>query len=1039
MLVAAFLSLSLSCAGRRLARSTDTRGLPRLVWVVGLSLLATMIATGSCLAAIDTVYVYSFDFSVNPQGNPVVDAVITAGDSIRWVRQEGNHTTTSVIGSTEQWDAPINGTDLTFTRQFASTGVFTYYCRPHGTDNGDGTATGMWGTITVLPAGTGACCLPAGGCVETSAAACLSQGGDFQGAGTTCTPDPCPNSPVSVTLTADADNTLYQDAAGSISNGKGQYVYTGNQNNGLLRRGVVHFDLASIPPTALIQNATVRLFCNSAPGVSVNVALHRANATWGEGTSDAGGNEGSGTTATTNDATWLHRFYNSVLWGTAGGSFVSTPSATLAVPAIANTAYDWTGAGIISDVQAWVNGAAINAGWVIRGDETASTNTRRFASRETGTTAERPQLLLTFLPSAPTGACCFDDGTCDTLTATQCATAGGTYQGDGTACTADLCPLVLTPFVDALPRPAVAVPDSGMPGGTASYSIAITELKQKLHRDLPPTTVWGYEGSYPGPTIEASVGNPVTVHCLNDLRDSTGSLRTQHFLPVDLCMQGPDVEGPSARTVIHLHGGHVPPESDGYPEQTILPGQSQVFHYPNNQQAATLWYHDHAMGITRLNVIMGLAGFYLIRDPAEDALNLPANAHEVPLALQDRTLRADGSIVYPAAWREMVFGDKAVVNGKVWPYLNVDRGKYRFRLLNGSTSRVYRLRLSNGAPFVQIGTEDGLLTAPVPRDSITITPGERIDVVVDFAPYSAGTEILLLNSAPAPFPSGDPTMPALASIMKFVVQAAAGHTAPLPATLVPVLPIPESDAILSRDFTLARSPAPGPCGGTYWTINGKGWDEITEFPVRGTTEIWRFLNHSETTHPMHMHLVAFQILDRQNFEMQGDSIVLIGNPVPAEPYEAGWKDTAPVNPNEAVRVIARFEDYTGRYAYHCHIIEHEDHEMMRQFEVVEPVTSAEEPVPRYTFALHGAKPNPARHGTRIGFELPHGARVRLEVFDVSGGLVRNLLDAQHPAGPGSAEWDGRDARGNPVGSGVYLYRLHIEGSREINRKMVLFR
>jgi spore coat protein A len=411
------------------------------------------------------------------------------------------------------------------------------------------------------------------------------------------------------------------------------------------------------------------------------------------------------------------------------------------------------------------------------------------------------------------------------------------------------------------------------------------------------------------------VSNPVTAHWVNDLRDSTGALRTEHFLPVDLCMHGPHMEGPSARTVVHLHGGHVPPESDGYPEQTILPGESQTFHYPNGQAAATLWYHDHALGITRLNVTMGLAGFYLLRDPAEAALNLPADTYEVPVVVQDRTFRADGSFVYPATWREMVFGDKAVVNGKVWPYLDVDQGKYRLRLLNGSNSRVYTLRLSNGAPLTQIGTDGGLLSSPVSRDSITITPGERMDVVVDFAPYAAGAEILLLNSAPAPFPSGDAAMPPLPTIMKFVVQGTPGHTAALPATLVPVPPVPENEAVLSRDFTLARSPAPGPCGGTYWTINGKGWDEVTEFPVLGTTEIWRFINHSGTTHPMHMHLVEFQILDRQNFEMQGDSIALIGNPVPAQPYEAGWKDTAPVNPSEVVRVIARFEDFAGRYAY----------------------------------------------------------------------------------------------------------------------------
>jgi|GEM_PF-686765 len=1018
---------------------------PRDIWasirwvLLAPALLLSLLSPAHCYATIDTLYTYSFDFSVNPQGGPVVDAVITVGDSVRWVRQEGNHTTTSVAGSIEQWDAPLNGTDLTFTRQFTHTGVFWFYCKPHGIDNGDGTAGGMSGTITVLEAGIGACCLPSG-CEETTAALCLSQGGDFQGAGTSCTPEPCPNSPVTLTLVASRDNTLYEDATGSKSNALGQYIYTGNQNSGLKRRGVVQFDLAGIPSTAFIQSATVSLYCNSAAGSAVGVALHRANATWGEGASSGSGNESSGGTSTTNDATWLHRFYNTVLWNSPGGDFVVAPSATLSVPAVANVAYQWSSASLIADVQSWVEGSAVNAGWVIRGDEAASTNLRRFASRETATPANRPSLQVTFLATAPTGACCLPDGTCDTLTAAQCAAQGGVYQGDNTACATNLCPLVLEAYVDSLPRPAVAVPISGTAGGAAAYSIAVTETKQKLHRDLPPTTVWGYGGGYPGPTIEASVGNPVTVTWRNDLRDSTGALRTQHFLPVDPCMHGPDMEGPTARTVVHLHGGHVGPESDGYPEFSILPGQAQTFRYPNGQLATTLWYHDHALGITRLNVMMGLAGFYLIRDAAETALHLPSGEFEIPLAIQDRTFKADGRIVYPDLWREMYFGDKAVVNGKVWPYLNVKQGKYRFRLLDGSNSRVYKLRLSNGAPFQQIGSDGGLLASPVTRDTVTIAPGERADVVIDFAPFPAGTEIVLENSAPAPFPNGDPTMPTLPNIMKFVVQGIPGHVTPLPGALATVPGIPEGEAVVTRDMVLARSPAPGPCGGTFWTINGKQWDDVTEFPVLGTAEIWRFQNHSEVTHPMHLHLVEFQVLDRQKFTMSADTIILVGSPVPPPPYEAGWKDTAPVGPNEVLRVIARFEDFTGPYPYHCHILEHEDHEMMRQFRVVNaPVTSVEGGTPRYALALHGPRPNPFNPRTRIDFEMPRRARVRLYVFDVSGRLVSTLLDQTRPAGPGSVDWDGTDLHGTPVGSGIYFYRLEVEGARKLSRKAVLLK
>jgi spore coat protein A len=290
------------------------------------------------------------------------------------------------------------------------------------------------------------------------------------------------------------------------------------------------------------------------------------------------------------------------------------------------------------------------------------------------------------------------------LTQAQCTASGGTYQGDNVSCATDLCPITLTPFVDALPVPPLATPISGSIGGTATYNIAIQQVTQKLHRDLPATTVWGYNGMYPGPTIVASVDQPVTVHWLNDLRQN-GVLRTTHYLPVDLCVHGPDTEGNTPRVVAHLHGGHVAASSDGYPTNTILPGQQQTTVYPNHQVAGTLWYHDHALGITRLNVMMGLAGFYLLFDPAEASLNLPSGEFEIGLAIQDRSFHSDGSLKYPEMWMDHFFGDFVLVNGKVWPYLNVKQGKYRFRMLEGSNSRSYVLSLSNGAPFTVIGTE----------------------------------------------------------------------------------------------------------------------------------------------------------------------------------------------------------------------------------------------------------------------------------------------------------------------------------------------
>jgi spore coat protein A len=539
----------------------------------------------------------------------------------------------------------------------------------------------------------------------------------------------------------------------------------------------------------------------------------------------------------------------------------------------------------------------------------------------------------------PTGACCLSSGTCIEVTQASCTGQGGEYQGDGVACTRVSCPIILTPFVDPMPVAAVAQPQSGVPGGEAHYQIDMLQVTQQLHRDLPAATVWGYGGAYPGPTIEARRNLPVTVVWRNQLRDAQGNLRTTHYLPVDTCLHGPDETGQSPVAVVHLHGGVVAPSSDGYPEEAFPPGQqSPLYTYPNDQHASTIWYHDHALGITRLNVYMGLAGFYLIRDDAEDALNLPRGEYELVMAVQDRSFNPDGSLRYPAQWEDHFFGEFLLVNGKVWPYLNVKQGKYRFRIVNGSSSRVYTLSLSNGATFWQIGSDLGLLPAPVPMTSFTFTPGERYDIVVDFGAYPAGTEIILTNSAVAPYPNGSPES-IIPNVLKFIVTAEVGDTDPLPGSLVLVARIPEAEAVRTRTFELARVFDPE-CNVDRWAINGMMWEDITEFPMLGTTEIWSWVNRSGMIHPMHLHLVAQQVLDRQDFEIVEGQVVPVGPRVPPPPGEAGWKDTVQAAPNQITRVITRFEGFTGLYPYHCHILEHEDHEMMRQFNV-QPACAAD--------------------------------------------------------------------------------------------------
>jgi hypothetical protein len=276
--------------------------------------------------------------------------------------------------------------------------------------------------------------------------------------------------------------------------------------------------------------------------------------------------------------------------------------------------------------------------------------------------------------------------------------------------------------------------------------------------------------------------------------------------------------------------------------------------------------------------------------------------------------------------------------------------------------------------------------------------------------------------------------------MKFVVTAGPAHTAPIPGTLRAVTPIPESEAVEHRDLELRKMATPGGCQTSMWAINGLMWDDVTEFPVLGSTEVWRFINRSGVMHPMHMHLVMFQVLDSHAFTVSNDSIIPVGPLVPPPPQQSGWKDTAPVPPDSMVRVIARFEDYVGRYAYHCHILEHEDHEMMRQFQVVHaPVTDVEGTAPRYTLALHTAMPNPFNPTTRIDYEIPRRAFARLDIFDVQGRLVTTLARGVLRAGPHHVVWDGRDHRGASVASGLYAYRPIVDGERPPSRKMILMK
>jgi spore coat protein A len=501
----------------------------------------------------------------------------------------------------------------------------------------------------------------------------------------------------------------------------------------------------------------------------------------------------------------------------------------------------------------------------------------------------------------------------------------------------------LARFVDALPLPEVLGPEGLReephdPSKKIPYfRLSMSEIHAPVHRDLAPTRFWTYGGSVPGPTIEVNRGQPVLIEWSNDLPE-------QHFLPIDHTLCGAGASVPEVRTVVHVHGARVPPESDGNPEEWFTKGQSATYRYPNVQDSATLWYHDHAMGIERLNHYAGMFGLFLIRDEVEAALTLPSGPFEIPLLICDRLFDEAGQLSYPtsgfpdAPWVSEVYGDVMLVNGKLFPYFEVEPRSYRIRVVNASNARFLYLSLSNGQTFVQIGSDQGLLASPAPLERVTLGPAERADLIVDFG-RAAGSNVILKSQA--------------FELMQFRVKAGApGKPTVLPANLRALPRTSASSATKTRVLTINEYrdlPVVGkptcsarPDGSSprmLMLLNASRWLEpVTEKAVLGDVEIWSFLNLTEDSHPIHLHLVRFQVLDRQQFDVDDyltrGQLTLLGKPVPPDADEAGWKDTVRADPGLLTRIIIRFEGFVGRYVWHCHLLEHAANEMMRPFEVL---------------------------------------------------------------------------------------------------------
>lgn len=522
-------------------------------------------------------------------------------------------------------------------------------------------------------------------------------------------------------------------------------------------------------------------------------------------------------------------------------------------------------------------------------------------------------------------------------------------------------PAALQGFTTSLPLLPKA-----QPVGANAYRIAARRGTSQFHPALGRTTVWGYDDfsgrgvRSPGYVVEARRGTPTKVDYVNGLPSS-------HLFSSEV----PDYmhAGSPTRMDTHLHGGYVAGSSDGnpyaYPAE-YTPGQTQSVVYPNEQSSTLLWYHDHADQITRLNVYAGLVGLYIIRDDHDTGLEpnpigLPGGAYEIALVLSDKLFDASGELFYSdtPAWIPEFYGDTPVVNGAARPVLTVEPRMYRFRIVNASNARFWNLSIPGRPPAWQIGSDGGLFDAPVKLDRLLMLPAERFDVVVDFSGLAGRTLTVTNDPLPAAVSSPAPELPEVMQI-RVASRATSRGPAGIPKTLPGTRPALGAPS-LTRDITLEEVEDEITGEPSYGSMNGRKFDDargVQEKPRLGATEDWRLINLTGDTHPIHLHLIQFEVMDRTpldavayqsaldaaralnpNAANPDPSRYVTGRPAAADPNERGWKDTVRSNPGEITRIRAKWTLPAGmsapqNYVYHCHILEHEDNSMMRPLQLV---------------------------------------------------------------------------------------------------------
>ncbi|KAL8463567.1 hypothetical protein ACS0TY_034281 [Phlomoides rotata] len=535
-------------------------------------------------------------------------------------------------------------------------------------------------------------------------------------------------------------------------------------------------------------------------------------------------------------------------------------------------------------------------------------------------------------------------------------------------------PSQLQMFVDELPNiPRIngfhlrnGVPHPGR------LRIGMFPKKWKFHRDLPPTLVFAYGTSQkaatvPGPTIEALHGISTDINWEN-------YLPSKHILPWDPTIPTaiPHTKK-GIPTVVHLHGGIDEPQSDGHStawftshfRETGPSWTKKNYHYHNMQHPGTLWYHDHAMGLTRVNLLAGLVGAYIIRQPEiERPLQLPEL--DLPLVVFDRSFNRDGSIYMNATgnnpsihpqWQPEYFGDAIIVNGKAWPYMIVHRRRYRFRIINASNARFFKFRFENGLDFITVGSDSSYNDKPIWVKELLLAPSEIVDVVVDFS-KARSDSVILSNDAPYPYPAGDPVNGANGKVMKFIIKKdGVLDKSKIPTRLIKYTPPNVSSASITRYISLYEytSDTDEP---VHLYINGLPYEApATETPKVGSTEIWYVINLTEDNHPLHVHLGLFvaleqtKLVDLEKFKecmlKVNDAIkcgvgkYARGKKIEVAEHEKGWKNVYKMMPGYVTKIVVKFSyihsnesypfDATADpgYVYHCHILDHEDNAMMR--------------------------------------------------------------------------------------------------------------